>query len=108
VCVCAMAAATTAPKVVDSRKSDDAATDSSDFQCHECGRAGEVVCCDTCDRVFHLACIGSVTDADHMPSPWWCHLCTSGARPGMGGIWAAKAGPNVYDVLSSRKGTCFD
>jgi hypothetical protein len=30
--------------------------DSNDFACHECGGLGNVVCCDTCNRVFHHRC----------------------------------------------------
>ena len=90
----------------DTRASPDGTADSSDFHCHECGRVGEVLCCDTCDRVYHLGCIGSVAiDADHMPNPWSCHLCTSGVHPGPGGIWASKAGTKSYGLLAGA-GTC--
>jgi hypothetical protein len=42
-----------------------------------CGGAGDLACCDTCPRVFHLGCLG-VPSVD--PHNWSCPVCM-GAMP---------------------------
>ena len=61
-----------AANTVDASRASATGMDSSDYHCHECGRTGHVVCCDSCDRVFHLECIASsVDDAERLASPWY-------------------------------------
>ena len=41
--------------------------------CYVCGRAGKLLCCDSCPKVFHLACCGLTK----LPrGNWYCSYCT--------------------------------
>ncbi|KAJ8599245.1 hypothetical protein CTAYLR_006223 [Chrysophaeum taylorii] len=42
-------------------------------ECHVCSRGGELLCCDSCPRAFHLDCVG----LDSIPAGdlWVCSLC---------------------------------
>lgn len=41
-------------------------------ECHVCKDTGEVICCDTCPKVFHLACLGLKETPD---GEWSCIDC---------------------------------
>eukprot|EP00736_Rhodelphis_marinus_P003464 Rmarinus@m.5516 len=46
--------------------------DVHDSVCGECEFGGELLCCDTCTRSYHLECIG----LKEIPEAFWqCHLC---------------------------------
>uniref|UniRef100_A0A1B6CUA8 MYND-type domain-containing protein n=1 Tax=Clastoptera arizonana TaxID=38151 RepID=A0A1B6CUA8_9HEMI len=55
---------------------DQVVKDSHDWYCFECHRAGDVISCNTCHRVFHLACISKdelpETDVKHK---FICNVC---------------------------------
>ena len=45
-----------------------------------CRSGGELLCCDTCERAFHVTCCGL---ADVPEGAWSCYVCETpeGARP---------------------------
>lgn len=75
-----------------------AALDHNNYDCATCGRPGEVVCCDRCPNVFHMACIG----AAHPPlpadesAPWYC--CS---RPSSSASAASAAAPSAAAAAAS-------
>eukprot|EP00743_Colponemidia_sp_Colp-15_P006369 GILK01006855.1.p1 GENE.GILK01006855.1~~GILK01006855.1.p1 ORF type:complete len:854 (-),score=175.20 GILK01006855.1:90-2651(-) len=51
--------------------------DESMDYCAECGDGGDLMCCDKCPLVWHLACI----DLETIPEgDWFCPACTSGKQ----------------------------
>ena len=55
--------------------------DQNNDLCAKCGMGGDLLCCDTCPRSFHIRCAGlgkgGIPEGD-----WSCEYCTSGARAG--------------------------
>lgn len=53
-------------------------SDNQDF-CAACGGSGLLVCCDGCDRSFHLACLDPplVKGAHELDEPWFCYVCVN-------------------------------
>ncbi|KAK9842445.1 hypothetical protein WJX81_000518 [Elliptochloris bilobata] len=49
---------------------------SHDDECGVCGQGGELLCCDGCRAVFHLACLRM---ASVPPGDWFCAVCADGA-----------------------------
>ena len=46
--------------------------------CCACGGAGLLLCCDGCERVFHMNCIDPPMEQDAMlDEPWYCYICES-------------------------------
>ncbi|KAJ1330133.1 hypothetical protein BSLG_009717 [Batrachochytrium salamandrivorans] len=43
--------------------------------CSACLGPGELLCCDTCPRVFHLSCSRGFSEADVPPGFWQCQRC---------------------------------
>lgn len=79
----------------------------SEYHCSECGRLGEVVACDTCSRVFHLACISgdSSLNAAALPSPWSCTSCTTASLAGSEAFqWSHRAGTGAFSILRTMAG----
>jgi hypothetical protein len=62
------------PLTYDQGKDKDAL--SNDF-CGACGGAGEMVCCDGCDRAYHFNCCDPplTRDAPELEEPWFCPSC---------------------------------
>ena len=56
--------------------SSDASVESDDYHCSICGNSGgKWICCDTCDRWYHLKCV-RLTSADVMKDiNWYCMDC---------------------------------
>ncbi|KAI6652793.1 Protein kinase C-binding protein 1-like [Oopsacas minuta] len=50
-------------------------TQKNDSYCWSCHEGGNVVCCDTCPRVFHLKCAHIDTDPPE-DREWLCPICT--------------------------------
>lgn len=48
----------------------------SEFSCSVCGEGGDVLCCDSCCRVFHLECIGR----KEAPEKFACAYCVARAK----------------------------
>ena len=57
-------------------------------ECANCKGGGELLCCDTCERAFHLFCVGMdlVPDGD-----WSCPVCTSSTENKPNEVLAAAA-----------------
>ena len=69
-------------------------------ECYQCRGAGELLCCDTCERAWHLRCVEltAVPDGD-----WSCPVCVRGSAPtGADGIAAGHLGH--APALSPSKG----
>jgi ribosomal protein L37AE/L43A len=48
----------------------------SDDNCSACLGTGELLCCDTCPRVFHLSCVAEGFDNSNAPEgAWQCRNC---------------------------------
>ena len=71
-----------------------------DQHCYECGRIGDFINCTSCSRVYHLQCIDGDAkgNADPLPTPWTCKLCSTGLGT-QGQEWWARAGAAVFDLL---------
>jgi len=51
--------------------------DRSDDWCASCGEGGDLICCDRCNRAYHLAC----ADLDLVPDgSWFCLVCVAQDR----------------------------
>ncbi len=46
--------------------------DHNDLYCFECHDEGDVICCDSCPRVYHPKCLGLTTLPD---GDWTCPEC---------------------------------
>uniref|UniRef100_A0A7S4JTF4 PHD-type domain-containing protein n=1 Tax=Paramoeba aestuarina TaxID=180227 RepID=A0A7S4JTF4_9EUKA len=44
--------------------------------CAKCGERGELLCCDTCPRVFHLSCHDPPLSSVPEEEVWQCQYCT--------------------------------
>ncbi|GME40736.1 putative zinc finger phd-type protein [Neofusicoccum parvum] len=53
----------------------DARSDNDDF-CSACGFSGLLLCCDGCDKAFHLTCCDPPLN-DTPDEKWLCHLCAA-------------------------------
>lgn len=74
--------------------------DGHDDCCFRCGRAGELLCCDTCERAVHCAC--ATPRLRRMPGPdepWRCFVCElpryETARAELARAYAAAAAPSA-------------
>lgn len=54
------------------------ASENNDF-CSACGASGYLLCCDGCDRSFHLTCLDPPLEegAKELNEPWFCYICVS-------------------------------
>mmetsp|Transcript_21249 Transcript_21249/g.45397 ORF Transcript_21249/g.45397 Transcript_21249/m.45397 type:complete len:469 (-) Transcript_21249:201-1607(-) len=43
-------------------------------ECLVCGYGGELICCDSCDKVYHGKCL-QIDDPGTLPDPWHCPAC---------------------------------
>ena len=44
--------------------------------CRECGRGGQLLCCDGCTNSFHFSCLSPPLDPQNPPEgDWYCPLC---------------------------------
>ena len=43
----------------------------NDDVCHDCGECGSLLCCDECERAYHLECLG-LKEADVPEGSWAC------------------------------------
>ncbi|RYE96497.1 MAG: hypothetical protein EOO41_04515 [Methanobacteriota archaeon] len=63
--------------------------DDNESACHKCLGSGDLLCCDTCPRSYHLSCIGM--SAYEVPQGRWiCSVCKAGQR-------ARRRGASVLD-----------
>mmetsp|Transcript_1828 Transcript_1828/g.4096 ORF Transcript_1828/g.4096 Transcript_1828/m.4096 type:complete len:295 (+) Transcript_1828:410-1294(+) len=46
-------------------------------ECTKCGKPGLLVCCDKCERVYHLKCIGLKKEEDLPEGDWFCEVCVT-------------------------------
>lgn len=50
--------------------------------CGRCGHEGELLCCQTCPRAFHLSCV--VPPLQEIPlDDWFCSVCATNAVTGV-------------------------
>ena len=47
-------------------------------ECSVCGKGGNMLCCDACDRAFHPRCVGESDDPRKVRSTWVCPHCRGG------------------------------
>jgi hypothetical protein len=47
--------------------------------CEMCNKGGELLCCDTCPRVYHMDCLG-VQESDLPVGKWSCFKCGPGYK----------------------------
>ncbi|EME81013.1 uncharacterized protein MYCFIDRAFT_86431 [Pseudocercospora fijiensis CIRAD86] len=54
------------------------ASENNDF-CSACGGSGYLLCCDGCDRSFHLTCLDPPLEegAKELDEPWFCFICVA-------------------------------
>lgn len=45
---------------------------SSNMVCSSCQQGGELICCQTCKKPYHLMCAG----LQQLPQRWECEVCT--------------------------------
>eukprot|EP01083_Nonionella_stella_P089108 248615_1 len=55
--------------------------DVSDDVCYQCGKRGELVCCDGCPHAFHLVCVGLSAVPD---DKWFCGECVNNKNTSSG------------------------
>jgi len=57
-------------------------SDNNDF-CNSCGGPGHLLCCDGCDKSFHLKCLDPPLEEDspELNEPWFCHICVAKRNP---------------------------
>ncbi len=70
--------------------------DEHDDNCLECGKEGELVCCDSCPRTYHRAC-SDLPLHGRLPAMWHCPWCRNGAvdLSALERFLAARPGPGV-------------
>jgi hypothetical protein len=45
--------------------------------CHECGKGGDLLCCDTCENSYHFTCLKPALDPKNPPQgEWHCPKCS--------------------------------
>ncbi|KAJ5782490.1 Zinc finger PHD-finger [Penicillium paradoxum] len=45
--------------------------------CHQCGKGGSLLCCDTCDNSYHFTCLDPPLDPKNPPQgEWHCPKCS--------------------------------
>lgn len=45
--------------------------------CEQCGRGGELICCDGCPASYHPKCLPIPKLLADLPDHWFCHVCTA-------------------------------
>lgn len=45
--------------------------------CEQCGRGGELICCDGCPASYHPKCLPVPRSLAELPDHWFCHVCTA-------------------------------
>ncbi|KAI9832674.1 MAG: hypothetical protein M1819_004259 [Sarea resinae] len=53
----------------------------NDDLCSACGGSGYLLCCDGCDRSFHLTCLDPPLDPKALPESWFCYICEAKKSP---------------------------
>lgn len=53
-------------------------SDNNDY-CSACRGSGYLLCCDGCDRSFHLTCVDPPLSqfASELNEPWFCNICVA-------------------------------
>ncbi|KAJ5366392.1 Zinc finger PHD-finger [Penicillium brevicompactum] len=52
-------------------------TPENNDDCEECGKGGNLVCCDTCPRAYHFKCLVPALDPNNPPQgDWHCPKCS--------------------------------
>ncbi|KAI9778113.1 MAG: hypothetical protein M1835_005003 [Candelina submexicana] len=55
---------------------DDSETPDNNDACSACGGSGKLICCDGCDRAYHLTCLDPPMAQNKVPTdPWYCYVC---------------------------------
>lgn len=45
--------------------------------CEQCGRGGELICCDGCPASYHPKCLPIPKLLADLPDHWFCHVCSA-------------------------------
>jgi hypothetical protein len=45
--------------------------------CEQCGRGGELICCDGCPASYHPKCLPVPRTLADLPDHWFCHVCSA-------------------------------
>jgi hypothetical protein len=45
--------------------------------CEQCGRGGELICCDGCPASYHPKCLPVPRTLADLPDHWFCHICSA-------------------------------
>lgn len=54
----------------------DQGEENNDF-CHQCGRGGQLLCCDGCVKSYHFSCLSPPLDPENPPEgDWFCPPCS--------------------------------
>ncbi|KAI9894769.1 MAG: Curved DNA-binding protein (42 kDa protein) [Vezdaea aestivalis] len=64
----------------------EAEEDENNDYCSACSGTGQLLCCDGCDRSFHMTCIEPPLEAETLPDEWFCYACMTkkGIQPSPG------------------------
>ncbi|XP_071803030.1 zinc finger MYND domain-containing protein 11-like [Asterias amurensis] len=57
--------------------------ESHDWYCCKCHCPGEVLCCESCYRVYHPECVTKGVDLDNLGSSWTCPVCKAIKSPSL-------------------------
>ncbi|KAI9723435.1 MAG: hypothetical protein M1812_001319 [Candelaria pacifica] len=61
---------------------DDSETPDNNDTCSACGGSGKLICCDGCDRAYHLTCADPPMTKDNVPTDaWYCYACKAKRNP---------------------------
>lgn len=93
---------------VDGKEGPDEAALNEDF-CSTCRGTGHFICCDSCPRSFHFACVNPPLDINEVPlddnSEWHCRACSAERRSSSQG--SQKKGSAKQERCSARGGRFF-
>lgn len=68
--------------------------------CSACGRAGRLLCCESCPRSFHFTCIDPPIDEDSLPDHWYCRKCEIQKNPPP--LYPKSLFSDLFDQLARR------
>lgn len=49
--------------------------------CAACSGNGELLCCDGCDRSFHMSCLDPPVELGTLDEEWFCYICAARKNP---------------------------